>query len=69
MGGLEDSHTNNGELEVANNIPVAEVNNEEYEYGEYDEEEEPAEPVKPQTAKVQQKESIKPTTKVEVPPS
>lgn len=69
-GGDDDFNTNNGDLEVANNIPVAEVNNEEYEYGEYDEEEEEApEPVKPQAAKVQQRESTKPTAKVEVPSS
>ena len=43
MGAVdEDLHTNGGDLEVANNIPIAEANQEEYEYGEYDEEEEDA---------------------------
>ncbi len=43
MGAVDDDlQTNGGELEVANNIPVAEANQDEYEYGEYDEEEDEA---------------------------
>lgn len=41
MGAVDDDlQTNGGDLEVANNIPVADAKQDEYEYGEYDEEEE-----------------------------
>jgi hypothetical protein len=43
MGAVDDElQTNGGDLEVANNIPVADANQDEYEYGEYDEEEDDA---------------------------
>jgi hypothetical protein len=73
MGAVDDDlQTNGGDLEVANNIPVAEANQDEYEYGEYDEEEEDASAAKKSfTEKPQLKleVAVKPTTKIEVPPS
>ena len=74
MGAVDDElQTNGGELEVANNIPVAEANQDEYEYGEYDEEEDEASAAKQASngkLPVKLAEAVKPTTKiVEVPPS
>lgn len=80
MGAVDDDQqTNGGDLEVANNIPLADVNNnqDEYEYGEYDEEEEEnaspakksASQVTEKTAQVKLEVAVKPTAKIEVPPS
>ena len=73
MGAIDEQlQSHAGELEVANNIPVAEANQDEYEYGEYDEEEDEASAAKQASsakAPVKLAEAVKPTTKIEVPPS
>lgn len=67
----DDLHTNGGELEVANNIPVAEANQDEYEYGEYDEEEEENSKQANTSSKapVKLEEVTKPTSKIVEPPN
>lgn len=73
MGAVDDEQqTIGGDLEVANNIPLAEANQDEYEYGEYDEEEEEVSAAKKsftEKPQVKLEVAVKPTTRIEVPPS